>query len=202
MGSQRQPHPVADSVRLAWPSEAPAIAAIQRRGWDENLPAGAREAALESIDAEQMTRAWEQAISRPPEARYRVLVAIGQAAETSEQSPVLGFAATLPCPDTDAHPGDDGMIGELIVDPPAQRHGHGSRLLNACADTLRADGFARAHCWLTSTDDRGLAFLRDAGWQPDGAHREIGTSDGAGRLKQVRLHTDISAQDQQSAATA
>jgi GNAT superfamily N-acetyltransferase len=200
--TQRQPHPVADSVRLAWPSEAAAIAAIQRRGWDENLPPEAREAVLGSVDVEDMTKAWEQAISRPPDARCRVLVAVAQSDAAAGQSPVTGFAATLPCPDTDAHPRDDGMIHELVVDPPAQRHGHGSRLLNACADTLRADGFARAHCWLTSTDDRGLAFLRDAGWQPDGAHREIGTSDGAGRLKQVRLHTDIEAQDQQSAATA
>lgn len=190
---QSPQHPVADSVRLALPGEAGAIAALQRRSWDETLPPSARETMLESVDADQMAQAWEQAISKPPEARYRVLVAIsGGSQESAPQTTVVGFASTLPCQDADAHPRDDGMIDAFVIDQPAQRQGHGSRLLNACADTLRADGFIRARCWLASTDDRGLAFLREAGWQPDGAHREIGTEDGTGRVKQVRLHTDIS----------
>lgn len=193
MDTEPQPHPVTDSVRLALPDEAGRIATIQRRGWDETLPPGAREAMLESVSADEMEQAWHQAITKPPEARCRVLVAIGSGAQgSSEDATVVGFATTLPCQDSDAHPRDDGMIDAFAVDPPARRQGHGSRLLNACADTLRADGFSRVRCWLGSTDDNGLAFLRGAGWQPDGAHREIGTEDGAGRMKQVRMHTDIS----------
>ena len=45
--------------------------------------------------------------------------------------------------DPDAEPGEDALVAEFVVDPSAQRQGHGSRLLNAVADTLRADGFTR-----------------------------------------------------------
>ncbi|HEY9291650.1 MAG TPA: GNAT family N-acetyltransferase [Microlunatus sp.] len=179
-------HPIADSVRLALPSEAATIAAIQRRSWPERLPESISEQMLAQAGLDQMAELWEQAITRPPEARFRVLVAIGD-----EQ--VIGFATTTPSPDADAHPKTDGAIDEFVIDRPAQRQGHGSRLLNACADTLRADGFTRALWWLASTDDITRSFLQDAGWAPDGAHREIGTDDGAHRIKQVRLHTDISA---------
>ncbi len=179
-------HPIADSVRLARAFEAEAIAAIQRRSWVERLPAGLADRMLAEASLEVMVAAWQQAITRPPEARFRVLVAIGE-----EQ--VVGFAATVPSPDADADPQADGAIDEFVVDRPAQRSGHGSRLLNACADTLRADGFSHAHWWLSSTDDITRRFLTGAGWEPDGAHREIGTEDGSHRIKQIRLHTDISA---------
>lgn len=201
--STQPQHPVADSVRLALPTEAQTIAALQRRSWDDDLPATARQAMLESVGIDEMTHVWEQAIKKPPEARFRVLVAIGGGEHGSAQdATVVGFASTLPCQDADAHPRDDGMIDAFTIDGPAQQGGHGSRLLNACADTLRADGFSRARCWLASTDDSGLAFLRGAGWQPDGAHREIGTEDGEGRIKQIRLHTDISAEDQEPISSA
>lgn len=179
-------HPVADSVRLAHAREAEAVAAVQRRSWADRLPAELAEQMLAGVSLEAMAGAWQQAILRPPEARFRVLVAIGE-----EQ--VVGFAATLPSPDTDADLQADGAIDEFVIDRPAQRNGHGSRLLNACADTLRADGFSRARWWLTSTDDITRRFLTGAGWEPDGAHREIGTEDGSHRIKQVRMHTDISA---------
>ena len=80
----------------------------------------------------------------------------------------------------------------LVVEPSRRGAGHGSRLLHACADTLRADRFRRATTWLASTDDRARAFLADAGWAPDGAHRELDLhGDGSVRVKQVRLHTDL-----------
>lgn len=178
-------HPIADSVRLALPGEAEAIAAIQRRSWTERLPEGFSEQLLAEASLEQMTQLWQQAITRPPEARFRVLVALG-----NEQ--LVGFATTTPSPDSDAHPERDGAIDEFVVDRQAQRQGHGSRLLNACADTLRSDGFRTARWWLPSTDDITRRFLVGAGWDPDGAHREIGTEDGNFRMKQIRLHTDIS----------
>ena len=63
--------------------------------------------------------------------------------------------------------------------------------MNACVDTLRADGFVRARHWLRSDDDVRRTFLTEAGWAPDGAHREIGSEDDAVRVKQIRLHTAI-----------
>jgi ribosomal protein S18 acetylase RimI-like enzyme len=176
--------PIADSVRLAWPHEAPQIAAIQRRAWTAQLPGDLAQTLLASVSESEMTEAWQTAITRPPQASYRVLVAV-------EAGRVVGFASTMPSPDEDSDPGGDGQIEEFVVDPPAQQRGHGSRLLNACADTLRSDGFRRAYCWVA--DGEGLIrFLAEAGWARDGAEREIGTENETVRLSQVRLHTDLS----------
>jgi len=175
--------PVADSVRLAWPTEADAIADLQRRSWAE-LPGAIGGRLLASIGAAEMTEVWHQVISRPPQAQYRVLVATTEAR-------MVGFATTLPSADADGDAGRDAEIAEFVVDPPARHLGHGSRLLNACADTLRADGFHRAVCWVVAADDARRRFLTVAGWAPDGAHREIGTEDDAIRVKQIRLHTDL-----------
>lgn len=166
------------------PAEAAALAAIQRRAWVQQLPVEVAEAALAELDLEQMTQSWHAAITRPPLAQFRVLVALGN------DKPV-GFAAVGPADDADAEPGTDGTVAEFTIDPQAQRAGHGSRLLHACVDTLKADGFTRATWWVRSTDDVVRRFLTEAGWAPDGAHQEVGNSAAGARLKLVRLHTAI-----------
>jgi GNAT superfamily N-acetyltransferase len=173
--------PTADSVRTAWPAEAAAIAELQRRAWAD-APGELGASLLASVPVEQMTQAWHRAITRPPRAAYRVLVAV-------EQDRVVGLATTLPSEDADADSGRDGEVDQFLVDPVARHRGHGSRLLNACADTLRADGFTRASWWVGTTDDELRRFLTAAGWAPDGASREIGSEDGSLRLRQVRLQT-------------
>jgi GNAT superfamily N-acetyltransferase len=179
-----QPPSVADSVRLAWPTEAPAVSAVQRRGW-LGLPGPLAEPLLAEVDETTMVRAWEQVIARPADARQRVLVAV------AGDGRVVGFATTGPSTDTDAEAGTDGEVDQFWVDPPAQGRGHGSRLLNACADTLRADGFTHARWWVLAEDAALRGFLAGAGWEPDGATRTIGTEDGAVRVDQVRLHTSL-----------
>jgi GNAT superfamily N-acetyltransferase len=173
----------ADSVRLALPAESWDIAGLQRRVWSDSGDRVSR-SLLSSIALEAMAEAWHAAITRPPDARFRVLVAIAEGR-------VVGLATTVPSQDADADPQLDGAIDELVVDPVARGRGHGSRLVNACADTLRADGFVRARHWLRTDDDARRVFLTEAGWSPDGAHREIGSEDDSVRVKQIRLHTAI-----------
>lgn len=180
--SPAEPRP--DSVRLALPREAAAIAALQLRTWQADFAATPE--LLAELEPQQMAELWEQAITRPPIATCRVLVAVDAA------NRVVGFASTIPCEDPDAEAGADGAVGEFLIDEAARGGGHGSRLLNACVDTLRADGFTRATWWIRSTDDELRRFLTGAGWAPDGSHREIGLADGSVRIKQLRLHTDIS----------
>jgi GNAT superfamily N-acetyltransferase len=174
-----------DSVRLALPREAEAIAELQHRSWSEHF--AEYPDLVAGLDATEMTKLWHQAITRPPVAQCRVLVAV----DTDDR--VVGFASTLPADDPDAEQGVDGTVGEFIVDPGQRHRGHGSRLLNACVDTLRADGFQRATYWVSSTDDDIRRFLTGAGWAPDGSRREIGLADDSMRIKQIRLHTDITA---------
>ena len=181
-----QPH----SVRLAVPSEAESIAALQRRAWAQVYPEPVAAGLLGRTDLAGMTAAWGAAIQRPPLATLRVLVAI----DSSEgRHRVVGCAAVGPSDDPDASPATDGLVAEFSIDPLAQRQGHGSRLLQACVDTLRADGFTRATWWVRSTDDPLRAFLTGAGWAADGAHSERGGDEDEHGMRFVRLHTDISA---------
>jgi GNAT superfamily N-acetyltransferase len=178
--------PTADvSVRVAWSADAEAIARVQVRAWRHGYAGVLPEPVLESLDAEAFAAQWSEAIDRPADARNRVLVALDRAT-------VVGFALTAAADDPDADPGADGQVAEFVVDPDRHRAGHGSRLVQACADTMRADRFTRATTWVASTDDALRGFLTEAGWAPDGAHRELDlTGDGSTLVRQVRLHTDL-----------
>lgn len=180
-----QPGSTPDSCRLALPSEARQLAAIQRRSWEAMFPAAVADHLLSALDLAAMTAEWEEAIQRPPLAQFRVLVA-------TSRGRLVGFAAIGPSDDPDAHPAHDALVAEFVIDPPAQRGGHGSRLLNAVADTLRADGFERGTWWVRSTDDALRRFLESAGWGADGAHQTVATPGGEATIKLIRLHTDLS----------
>ncbi|MCW2854717.1 MAG: GCN5-related N-acetyltransferase [Marmoricola sp.] len=173
------------SCRVAWADDAPAIAAVQVRAWRTSyadlLPADL----LSSMDSETLADGWRTSLAAPPDARNRVLIAL-------ERNLVTGFALTGPAGDPDCDPVSDGEVTDLTVDPHKRRAGHGSRLMQACVDTLKADRFTRAITWLAANDDDTRTFLTAAGWGPDGAHRTLDlTGDGSVTLKQVRLHTDL-----------
>ena len=181
--------PSADvSVRVAWAEDAAAIAALQLRAWPELyaglVPPEAFPTGPEALAA--ATQAWQESLARPRDARCRALVAL-------ERNRVVGFTLTGPSTDPDRDPVADGELSELVLDPAERRLGHGSRLLQAAVDTLRADRFQRAVTWVVASDDALRGFLDGAGWGADGAHRELDL-DGSGtvRVKQVRLHTDLS----------
>jgi GNAT superfamily N-acetyltransferase len=177
--------PSADvSVRVAWADDAAAIAAVQVRAWPE-LYAGLLPADVLPTDVDAVAAQWRQALSRPADARNRVLVAL-------ERNRVVGFALTSPAADPDCDPVTDGELAEVTLDPAERGKGHGSRLLQAAVDTLAADRFNRAVTWVNVADDALRTFLTDAGWAPDTAHRELDL-DGTGTttVKQVRLHTAI-----------
>jgi ribosomal protein S18 acetylase RimI-like enzyme len=179
--------PTADvSVRVGWADDARAIAEVQVSAWRQEYAGLLPAEVLAGLDPEDFAEAWRASLTKPKDARNRVLVAL-------ERNTVRGFAVTGPSPDPDADQVADGEIAELTVDPEQTRHGHGSRLVQACAETLKADRFTRAVIWLASTDDVRRAFLTEAGWAPDGAHRELDLhGDGSVRVKQIRLHTDLS----------
>jgi len=189
--------PTADvSVRTAWPADAPAIAAVQVTAWRSSYDGLLPAEVLAQLDPEPLADRWSSSLEKPGDARNRVLVAL-------ERASVRGFAVTGPSPDPDADPVADGEIAELVIEPAARGAGHGSRLLQACADTLRADRFTRATTWLASGDDALRTFLSEAGWAPDGAHRELDLrGDAQVRVKQVRLHTDLGGDQPEAPPTA
>jgi ribosomal protein S18 acetylase RimI-like enzyme len=177
--------PTADvSVRIAWADDADAIGGLQARAWRTTyadlLPAEALP------DEATSAEVWRAAMTRPADARNRVLVAL-------ERNRVVGFAVVGPASDPDCDPISDGELLELTVDADERGKGHGSRLVTAAVETMAADRFARAVFWAIATDDDLRTFLTGAGWAADTAHRELDL-DGTGSttVKQVRLHTALS----------
>lgn len=173
------------SVRVAWADDAAAIAALQLGTWAQTY---AELLPTDSIptDVQGAAAAWHQSLTRPPDARNRVMVAL-------ERNRVVGFAITSPATDPDCDPMVDAELSEVTVLLDERGKGHGSRLLQATAETMQADRFRRAVTWAIASDDTLRGFLTSAGWAADTAHRELDL-DGTGQtlVKQVRLHTDLS----------
>ena len=153
--------PTADvSVRVAWADDAPAIAELQLRAWQtayaDLLPAEAIPSGPEAVDA--AAAAWRGSMTKPGDARNRVLVAL-------ERNRVVGFAITGPASDPDCDPVADAELQEVTLDPAERGKGHGSRLLQAAAETMQADRFTRAVTWVLASDDtlRGVPHRRRVG---------------------------------------
>jgi GNAT superfamily N-acetyltransferase len=178
--------PTADtSVRVAWADDARGIAGVQVAAWREAYADLLPPDVLDSMALDDVAAAWHASLQVSKDARNRVLVAL-------ERNRIVGFAITGPAEDPDSDPVAHGEIAEFSVLPDERRKGHGSRLLQACVDTLVADRFSLAVLWLRSTDDALREFLTEAGWAPDSAHRELDLhGDGTVTVKQIRLHTTI-----------
>ena len=84
---------------------------------------------------------------------------------------------------------DIAAITDLLVEPRWGRRGHGSRLLAACTDLWREDGFTTALAWAFEADIAWRAFLESAGWQLDGVTRALDMDDL--HVPQVRLHATL-----------
>ncbi len=168
-------------VRLALPRDVAAVGAVQARAWREAYADLLPPLVLARLEA-TATAQWAEAVTRPPTSADHLLVALADGV-------VSAFAAVSPADPEDGGPIEVGVLAVLAVDPPRRGEGHGSRLLAAVADTLRADRFGRAVCWLPEGDEPQRAFLAGAGWADDGGRRELDM--GAAAMTQVRLVTDL-----------
>ena len=155
------------SVRPATPEDEAAIARVQLRAWRASHGAVLGADVLEQLDVQAVRAQWERAITAPPSASHRVLVAC-------DGPRVVGFAASAPV--------EQGIeVVALEVDPDHQRGGHGSRLLTACVDLAREQGAVHLQTWVLDDDAAREQFLAAAGLGPDGTRRELGVgADGDG----------------------
>ena len=177
-------------VRPARAADAADLARIQVASWRKEYAGvvpGTVLAELTSAGAEERFRSQrESAADRPPTARHRVLVAV----ETQQprQRVVAGFASCGPATDPDLWPATDAEMYELDVSPEMAGRGHGSRLLNAVADTVRDDGFSTLCAWALESGTGIRAFLESSGWSADGARAEL---DMGTAVPVIRLHATV-----------
>lgn len=148
------------SVRPATPEDEAAIARVQLRAWRASHAGVLGADVLEQLDVQAVRAQWERAITAPPSAAHRVLVAC-------DGPRVVGFAASAPV--------EQGIeVVALEVDPDHQRGGHGSRLLTACVDLAREHSAVHLQTWVLDDDAAREQFLAAAGLGPDGTRRELG----------------------------
>jgi len=179
------PGPVADaSVRLARASDAPAVGFVQAVLWSEVYAGLLPPEVTAQFQPQAFASVWRASLEAPPSPAHRLLVACA-----GEQ--VIGFGAVGPSGDPGAQDGD-GEILVLGIHPEARGVGHGSRLLNAVADTARGAGFRALSAWLPHDAEATRTFLQASGFAPDGAFRDrvIGPDD-SDVLREVRLHSSI-----------
>lgn len=174
-------------ARLARTSDVDDIAAVQVRAWRQSYAGLIPEGMLDELDPMQLASAWAHGILNPPTVRHRLLVALEGESGTDE---VIGYAAIGPSADPDyAGDTETGELLALAIDPAHQRMGHGSRLMAAAIDYLRADGSIEATTWVSVGDAARRAFLLAAGWGPDSAYRDLEV-DGE-PVREVRLVTRL-----------
>jgi GNAT superfamily N-acetyltransferase len=167
------------SVRPASAGDAAAIARVQAAAWSATFAGVLPDALLAGLDGPAAVAAWAAA-AEPPSSRHLLLVAL-------DGTSVVGFAAVTPSEDPDLAD-DAAEVQAFCVDPAAQGTGHGSRLVNAVADTLRDRGVDLVAAWVTEAETDLRRFLESAGWAGDGAARAVDLhGDGTVVLAQARL---------------
>jgi predicted N-acetyltransferase YhbS len=175
--------PTADvSVREATAADVSAIAEVQVQTWREAYGNILPRDVLDGLDPAVVEAKWRQSIDDRSEARSHALIAV-------DGGRMVGIAAVSPTTDDDEDPATTAELGPLLVVPASQGKGHGSRLLAAAMDILRAEGTARAVSWVFQSDSGTQTFYETAGWALDGTARDL---DAAGTLvREVRMHTDL-----------
>jgi ribosomal protein S18 acetylase RimI-like enzyme len=182
------PGPLADaSVRTARPSDAPAVGLVQAAVYRAELADLLAPEVLEQLTGPRFGTIWRRSLERPPSTLHRLLVACAG-------PQVVGYVALGPAED---EPGLDGLRSGMVYDggvhPDARGAGHGSRLLNAAVDTLRAgtDGLSAVVTWVRADAQGPLAFLQAAGFGPDGAWRDRVVAEDGRTTREVRLVAEV-----------
>ncbi len=110
----------------------------------------------DAFDREAIIDGWANSITQPPSSGHQVFVA-------TSGGDIVGFVAVAP----------PHNIVALEVDPARRRRGHGSRLLAAAADHLRAHGGDQMKMWSLEQDAIRTGFLEGAGFAEAGMTREL-----------------------------
>jgi GNAT superfamily N-acetyltransferase len=169
-------------VRPARPGDAAEVARIQLATWRVAYRRMLPGQVLDQVSEDFLRQRWLEAITGPPTARHRVLIAVEQAA----QEYLVGFLASGPSDEDQAV----AAVTELLVEPRWGRRGHGSRLLAAAVDLWRSDGLESAKMWIFERDVAMSKFLTSAGWAPSGLYRELDVDDLL--VPQVEMHVSLS----------
>lgn len=175
------------SVRVARPSDAPAVGVVQAAVWQAAYAEVVPPEVFARFEPQAFATTWRHSLESPPAGAFNLLVACAGAQ-------VVGFAAVGPSQDPDVDD-DSGELLAMGVHPHARRVGHGSRLVNAAMVHLSEAGAVGASAWVLATDESVRAFLLAAGFAPDGAHRQRVVGPAGQTAREVRLTVRLGPED-------
>ena len=182
------PGPLADAaVRTGRPSDAPAVGLVQAFVWQHEYADLLSREVLDALTGPRFASVWRRSLEQPPSSRHRLLVA-------TAGPQVVGYVAVGPAGDEPGlDQGTTGMLYDGGVHPQARHAGHGSRLLNAAVDTLRAafEELTAVATWVLADAEETRGFLQAAGFAPDGAWRDRVVDDDGRTAREVRLVADL-----------
>jgi GNAT superfamily N-acetyltransferase len=144
-------------VRKGTATDAPAVGAIQERGWQLAYRHVFPVSELDRGGFIQVER-WRARLAEPPRG-WSTFVA-------ERDGVVVGFASVGPS--RDAH--GLGELYAIYVDPEQWSTGAGRALLERCEEELFAE-YDEATLWVLEDNPRARVFYERAGWAPDGARK-------------------------------
>ncbi len=152
-------------VRAPVVADAPDLGAVHVAAWQRAYRGGlVPDDHLDSLDAADRARVWEEALRNPPPSRTtRLLI-------EDDAGVIAGFVGVGP---EDRRPDADiGEVYALYVHPVAWGGGFGRQLLEAGVRTLHQAGFREMVLWVHSGNMRARRFYERNGWHRDGADRQ------------------------------
>jgi GNAT superfamily N-acetyltransferase len=154
--------PVELIIRPARRDDAPAIAQVHIRSWQQayrgQLPASFLESLDESLDRRMAS--WAARIDGSDQSGRRLLVA-------EQDGSLVGFAAFGPA-DGEAENLKLGEVYAIYLDSARWGRGYGRSLFQAATEGLRGAGFNAAVLWVLKTNERARRLYEIAGWKTDG----------------------------------
>lgn len=153
-----------EPIRVAVAADGAAIAAIKWRAFGSSYRGGVLpDDFLDRREVVPPASFWVGRAMLPPSRRHRLFV-------WGRPGTVYGYLDAGPVHPDDVDPNqpESGEVYELYVDPTAQRHGGGGRLLDAAEAWFRSVGYERAELSTMATNHAGQAFYRSRGWEPTG----------------------------------
>ncbi|WP_192954839.1 GNAT family N-acetyltransferase [Gallaecimonas mangrovi] len=168
--------PVLPRLRLATLDDAPAIAELLVRAWQQSYRQFLPAEFLEKLTVDGRVGLVESLLRQP----------LSQTWLVEDDGNLLGFVNTGRSRDPDVSRRTTAELRALYLDPEMIGGGLGAQLLEKALVALRSQGFVSMNLWVLENNQAGIKFWLKHGFKEDGCHR-IEDRDGI-ELKQIRLH--------------